>query len=185
VGSRQTGASRPNGINRHCRQGRWRLSPNEWAENRSPAQSINRAERARLAAPETSRASTPGHGDRIGPKFLAQWASGGWEGCDQVALAERGVRVLERLADRRLTGNGRTGRHLPDELYRREARGDFGMEAAGEALAGPTHHLRARVQTGRLWGGLARRVCRHCHAVALQLLCKCMASASARACITN
>ena len=47
-----TGTSRPNGIHRD-RDGGRRWSPNEWAENRSPAQSNQRAERATLEAPET------------------------------------------------------------------------------------------------------------------------------------
>lgn len=37
--------SRPNGINNDGGNRRRLLSPNEWAENRSPAQSNNRAER--------------------------------------------------------------------------------------------------------------------------------------------
>src|SRR5262249_31776001 len=40
-----TGTSRPNGINRDPAQGGRRLSPNGWADNRSPAQSNQRAER--------------------------------------------------------------------------------------------------------------------------------------------
>src|SRR5262245_66293204 len=40
-----TGTSRPNGIRRGLGSGGRRRSPNEWAENRPPAQSNHRAER--------------------------------------------------------------------------------------------------------------------------------------------
>lgn len=45
AGESAQGTSRPNGIDRDADAGRKRPSPNEWAENRSPAQLNQRAER--------------------------------------------------------------------------------------------------------------------------------------------